>query len=735
MRAQAPQEPPSVTFQVEVNYVDVDTIVTDEKGHFVTGLTRDDFEIFEDGKPQKIDVFSLVEIPVDKTGQFVATGRPATTDSKSNRHPFAGRLYVIVLDDFDISFSRSIQTRKAAREFVERHMAANDIAAVIHTSGRSDASQEFTNNKQLLFASIDKFSGRRMRSLALERLDNFYQQRALGTDAPQEQDGGSQPAPQQDRGSATEMSDFERSYRATVVLDTLKTASEFLASIRGRRKALIFFSEGIDYPFNDIFGMRSASEVVRAIQDAISMAARSNVNYYTIDPRGLVGMTSEFMEMQGLISPEVTGGAPGSVDVSATGVSNAHTELMAELRLSQDSLRTLAEESGGIASVNSNSLTTTFNRIVDANSRYYVIGYYPPTHPGDGKFHKIEVKVKNRPGLKVSARRGYASPRGRTAEENKRDEAARRAREAKRPDANKTSEELRDVLIRPLQQSGLPFTVQAAVFKNTQKEASVALAIELDGDRMEFAPPNEKGLFTNKIELSFYGLSAQGKALAGTRSMLDLIVRPETRDRVKAFGVRINPRISLPPGRYQLRIGARATVSGQVGSVFYDLEVPDFRKEKLMMGGILVASARSQRTPSIQPDPVVAKLLPGAATSRREFSQGDMLGLYTEIYDNLSTQQSRRIDIAVRLLSESGSEVFVSRDEISNGPGVVAPGAKPWEIYGYSRQVSLKDVPPGRYLLQIEAQVRGNIDDAKPVSKETLITVVDNSPSPSKGEK
>ncbi len=74
----------------------------------------------------------------------------------------------------------------------------------------------------------------------------------------------------------------------------------------------------------------------------------------------------------------------------------------------------------------------------------------------------------------------------------------------------------------------------------------------------------------------------------------------------------------------------------------------------------------------------------------------------------------------MRLLSEDGNEVFVSRDELANAP---TPGEKPWEIYGYPKQIPLKDVPAGRYLLRVEAQVRGNVDDAKPVARETLITV------------
>jgi VWFA-related protein len=731
IKAQAPQGPPSVTFQVEVNYVDVDVVVTDEKGNFISGLTRDDFEVFEDGKPQKVDTFAYVEIPTEPDNAFVLGDRRVSNDTQSNRVPFAGRLYVIVLDDQDVAVMRTAQVKKSAKEFVDRYMGANDIAAVIHTSGRTDAAQEFTNNKLLLHASIDKFVGRRMRSLTIERLDSYYQRLSqLYSEQPQGTESEQQPSTDPGGHGRMEPTDFERGYRAVGVLDTLKQTAEFLSTVRGRRKAVLFFSEGIDYPITDSFGGHSASDVIRATQDAITAAARANVNFYTIDPRGLVGMTNEFMEMAGSGSPELAGApamrTPGT-NAAMTGILgntggpfNAQTELMAELMLSQGSLRELAEQTGGLASVNTNSLTTAFERIVHANSRYYVIGYYPPTHARDGRFHKIEVKTK-RPGLRVAARRGYGSPRGRTAEERKRDEESRRAREAKRPNADKTSTELREILTSPLMQSGLNFSVHAAPFKNTQKEASVALAIEIDGDRLQYSAPDAKGMAANKIELSFYGISEHGKAMAGTRSVLDLTLRPETRERVKSFGVRVNPRISLPPGRYHLRIGARDEVAGMTGTVFYDLEVPDFRKEKLMMGGLLLTSASGQQTPSIQPDPILQKVMPAAATSRRQFSQRDQLALYTEIYDNIESAQARRLDIAVRLLSESGAEVFAVRDEVENGG--VAP-KKPWDIYGYSKEIGLQNVAPGRYVLRVEAQVRGNVGGAKPAARELLITVV-----------
>ena len=731
--AQDKPAPPTVTFQVEVNYVDVDVVVTDEKGNFISDLTRNDFEVFEDGKLQKVDTFAYVEIPIEQDNTFTLGGRHLSPDTKSNRVPFTGRLYVIVLDDLDVATMRTAQVKKSAKEFVDKYMGANDVAAVVHSSGRTDAAQEFTNNKALLHAAIDKFVGRRMRSLTLERLDAYYQRLSmLYNDQPEQSDDNNQPVESTDPGGHGRMdpTDFERGYRALGVLDTLKNTAEFLASVRGRRKALLFFSEGIDYPITDVFGGHSATDVVRATQDAISMAARANVNFYTIDPRGLVGMTNEFMEMAGSGSPEMAGApamrTPGT-NAAITGIMgntggpfNAQTELMAELMLSQGSLRELAEQTGGIASVNTNSLTNTFNRIVEANSRYYVLGYYPPSHPRNGRFHKIEVKTK-RPGLRVLARKGYASPRGRTAEERKRDEEARRAREAKKPNADNTSTELREILTSPLMQSGLNFTVHAAPFKNTQKEASVALAVEIDGDRLQYSASNPQGMAANKIEVSLYGINENGKALAGTRSVVDLTLRPETRERVKNFGVRVNPRISLPPGRYHLRIGARDAVAGMTGSVFYDLEVPDFRKEKLMMGGLLVASNMGQQTPSVQPDKVLEKVMPAPATSRREFSQRDLIALYTEIYDNITSAQPRHIDIALRIVAEDGKEVFAVRDTLENGG--VAP-KKAWDTYGYARDLALKDIPPGRYALRVEAQLRGNNNDVKPVARETLITVI-----------
>ena len=279
---------------------------------------------------------------------------------------------------------------------------------------------------------------------------------------------------------------------------------------------------------------------------------------------------------------------------------------------------------------------------------------------------------------------------------------------------NNTSPELRDALNAPLQQSGLTFTVHAAPFKLTQKEASVALAIEFDGDPFPFSTEEKDGLATNTIEISFFGINQEGKAQRSTRSQFNLALRPDSFKRVKTGGLRVNPRMTLGPGRYQVRVGARESVGSRVGTVFYDLQVPDFRKDPLMLSGLLITATSAQAAMTAMPDPDAPKLLPGPAISRRTFTRNDSLTVFAEIYDNSSSKHARQIDTVATMLSEHGQEVFRAAETIDN------PTVSRWTTYGLTRAIPLNNVAPGRYLIKVEAKPRGNTAS---VMRETLITV------------
>lgn len=707
--AQQPdQAAPTVTFQIEVNYVDIDAVVTDERGNFVGDLTKDDFELFEDGKPQQINTFALVDIPMPAAGRASSAVPAAPADVKSNAEPISGRLYVIVLDDLNVSAYRSQVVVKAARELIERYFAPNDIAAVTYTSGRTEGAQEFTSDKALLLAAIDKFQGRKLRSIVLEKADYYFQQTVKELEATADDDNPT-GKPLTGRGAlpgATDVTndpaDFERGYRAQQVLGTLRRLAEFMGGIRGRRKAMLMFSEGIDYPIYDVFGSPSATTVQMATRDAIAAAARANVSFFAVDPRGLLGMTSEAIELQASTQPQLKFDAKG---------------LLEDMYLSQDSLRTLAEETGGYAAVNANNVGRALERIVRANSMYYVLGYYPAKTPKDGRFHKIEVRTR-RPGLRVSARRGYVSPRPPTADDKLR-EARDRERGRGRAGDAQTSLELREIMNQPLQKNGLTLTVHAAPFKGTARDASVALAVEVDASRLNFVERNTG--FTNGIELSLFAFDERGRAQGGNFAQYNLALRPDTYERVRGSIVRMNPRITLRPGRYQLRVGVRESGADEMGTVFYDLEVPDYTSRDLAISGLLVTdeAAQTQFTPGPD-DQLPAGALPAPATSRRTFTQGDVLSLFAEIYDGLSGRDRRRIDVTTTLAGEDGVALFNSRESIG---GSDAQRDAQVSRFMLTKQIPLASARPGRYRLRVEARVPG-ASGIKPVARETALTIV-----------
>ena len=391
VRAQQPPSPPAtepqVTFKVEINYVEVDAAVFDRQGGFVRDLKRDDFEVIEDGVAQDVTAFTQVNIPIERAEpaplQASAVIEP---DVISNARPFEGRVYVIILDDKHTAAMRSIQTKRAAEQFITRYMADNDLAAVITTSGQGGGTQEFTSNKRLLLRAVDKFIGQKLRSETEERLDEYQRQRAT-------------PGQEIITGS-TIRSDMQRGYDARVALETLARISDWVGSIRGRRKAIVFFSEGIDYNIYD-FNKREATTVQEKMREVFASATRSNVSIYSVDPRGLTTLGDETIQ--------VSGGFPDNPQLNLSLQSFNDS-----LRLSQDSLRSLSEETGGFAAVNRNDFSDAFSRVVKDSSSYYVLGYYPKNDRRDGRFRKIEVKVK-RPGAEVRSRRGYTAPRGKAA--------------------------------------------------------------------------------------------------------------------------------------------------------------------------------------------------------------------------------------------------------------------------------------------------------------------------------
>jgi len=668
-----PQQPqqPQITFRAEINYVEVDARVLDRDGKFISGLKAEDFQVFEDGKPQKIAAFSMVNIPLERAERPLFASKPIDRDVRTNLEGADGRIYVIVLDDLHTAPLRSQRIKAAAKMFIERYVGANDLAAVVQTSGRSDAGQEFTTSQVKLLRAVDKFMGRKLNSATRNMIDDV--QMRAGT--PMAAD------------PARDLDDKERGYNARNTLDSIRNLSNYLGNIRGRRKAVVLFGEGIDYNINELFNdaFTESQTVIDATREMVAAATRANVAIYAVDPRGLGAEFDSLAEIQSF--PDDT-----SLGLNSSAIFN-------EVRLSQDSLRVMGDETGGFAVVNKNDFKDAFQRIVDDNSSYYVMGFYSTNDRRDGRFRKLEVKLPGNPGYVIRARKGYVAPRG-------------KAPEPRAATKDGASPELRDAMDSPLPLTGLPMAISAVVFKGPAPKGAVVISTFIHGGTLPFV--EDAGAMKNDLEVIAVATDDKGKTFATGRNTVNLAMKPDTAKRVTATGFRVITSLDLAPGRYSLRVGARESNTKKAGSVNFDLEVPDFLKEPLTMSDIALTSALSGVAPTVRPKDPLEKLLPGPLTSYREFTQADEVALFTEIYDNV--KEAHKTEITATVKAEGGTQVFQTREERDSADLKGSAGG-----YGFETRIPLKQFAPGLYVLRVEGLAR--VGDRPTTAREIVFRV------------
>jgi VWFA-related protein len=670
--AQAPVQQPPVTFKVEVNYVEIDASVTDAQGNFVRNLTKDDFQIVEDGKPQTLTAFAMVDIPVERIDPPLYSKAAIPPDVVSNARPFDGRVFVLVMDDLHTRFARTAQVRRAARQFVERYVGANDVVAVVNTSGYGKGMQDFTGNRALALRAIDSALGIKEGSSTAAALQDYYANR---------------DTPGMNYAGNSSFNEMMRWNNARNSLRTLKNLADFMGGMRGRRKAVVLFSEGINYDLVDQFKNPHSSDVQAEMRSLFAAATRNNVSYYTVDPRGVTSGMEDTIEL---------GAMPIDASISTS-------SLQDELRIEHDSLRIVAEETGGFAVLNQNDFRNAFSRILADNSSYYVLGYYPTNDKRDGRFRNVQVRVVNQPALKVRTRKGYNAP-----------VPSKKESATKGTGAERTSPELLEALESPVPVSGLTLSAFAAPFKGPGNTDAIALAIEVDATVMKFAPKPD-GRYANDLEVTLFAMEhSSGKVKDGARDVVGVVLRPQVTEMRSPF--RVVRTLKVPPGRYQVRIGAKES-GGKVGAVMYDIDAPDFSKGPIALSGLVLSSAAALRIPTANPGGNDVKdLIPLTPSASREFVRGDELSAFVEIYDNLGKTPAHRVVVTTTVLTDEGKAVFTSSDERASDELSGTGGG-----YGHVSKVPLSTLAPGRYVLRLEA--RPTLGNSAPILREVEFSV------------
>jgi len=393
---------PNPTFRVRVDLVTNDIVVRDEKGNFVPDLGPEDIQVYEDGTLQTLSSMTVVtggRVYNPMSAPVAAAPEGIILPQKRTVNDVSGRIFLFFVDDQHLQFGNTSRVRELFKKISKELVHDGDLFGIV-SSGPSSIAVDMTYDKRQIDEAVNKMTGNELKP----------------TEIINSSSGPGGPS--------------EIRYRAHVAFSTMAEGLKNLEQVHNRRKALVWVSDGYDFaPFKearygtmdtnspfaqnqgatarrqaanssadggqsadpntdpDVIQQRQSEEFAdadlsRELYEITQAANRANTTIYTIDPRGLVGPLPDLDE-------------------------NVDPQQWSEfVRKSQDSLRTLAEETNGIAVVNTNDYTKALRKIDADTSDYYVIGYYS-TNPDILKRRRaVDIRLK-RPGLTVSFRKEY----------------------------------------------------------------------------------------------------------------------------------------------------------------------------------------------------------------------------------------------------------------------------------------------------------------------------------------
>ena len=565
------------------------------------------------------------------------------SDVTSNRKTSEGRLWVLLLDAPAMAPPPGTDgavymrlTQIVARNFIEQAVGPDDEVAVIHVQGSMSASQPPTRSRALMRRSIDKFS----QGVASREPESAHEQVSM----------------------------IQMTYR---IIEELSAA---LGAASSRRKAILWiggqsiFDPTACVPARLTMG-EAAANLLAGYRDAIRAAQRNNVAIYPVDPSRL--------------STRLGGGgacSPGSGGMAVQGESYR-----------QSALRMVAEDTGGVALVNTNNLRDGFANIVADNSTYYLLGYYPATEHRDGKFHEITVRVR-RPAVNVRARKGYLAP-----------DAASAERVAQRAQSDPVVNALRS----PLPNRGLTVSAFSAPFKGSTALASVVVGAHIDGATLQLT----EGMQETKVNVAFQVIDAEGKNLVSRGQSHSLNVStPRQLDVLRRDGLQVVDQIDLPPGRHEVRVAAHQREGSRTGSVIAYVDVPQFARERLALSGMLVET----RSGSAQESANRAASADITLTALREFSTAVAVTIRSVVYWQADVPADA-IVVTASLRTAAGAPV--RNLDVSTRPLPEAGERRTAAV-----NVPLSGLAPGSYVVQFEARTtRGGRAVA---TREMLLHVV-----------
>ena len=623
--------------RITANLVQIDAVVTDSGGRQITDLTDSDFEILEDGRPQKISNLSYVSVATPKvrtsTSPKLSPRDRLLIPPVNLRREDIHRTIALVVDDLGLSFESTVHVRNALRKFVDETMQPNDLVAIIRTRAGSGALQQFTSDKRQLYAAIDRIrwnpSGTGLvGAFAPIDLDPLTKLRARAATAMP----GGQPLSMDEINSAAEFEDFRRDMFSIGTLGALKFVVQGMREMPGR-KAVILMSDGITIFNNDVPDTERRSKdtgrnrVFDSLHQLTDFANRSSVVIYTMDARGL--------QTLGLAAQDNTDDQ--TVDQVKVGLDNRYDSFLQ----SREGLDYLSRQTGGFLIHDNNDLAAGIERVVNDQNGYYLIGYRPAesTFNAEGRrgFHKLSVRVR-RPGLKVRARTGFY---GITDEATKAVE--------------KTGEQkITEALVSPFSSAEVHLRMTSLFGSDSTQHLMMRTLLYIDGKDLTFTDASD-GWHQVSFEVLAVTFGDNGIASNKFGRTESIRVKDDAFRQAQEHGLIYTLNLPLEKsGAYQLRVAVRDADSNRVGSANQFIEAPNLKKGQLALSGVVVAGASADEV-SFNPD-IEARANPAV----RQMRPGMVLNYAYSIYNAKRDKKSKRPQLQTQVRMFHGSELIYS---------------------------------------------------------------------------
>lgn len=666
LAAPAQQPEPAVKFSSTSNLVVVDVTVRDRSGKTVDDLEKTDFKVFEDGKEQQIAVFELQKVvvekplpklpPIEKPDPLAEPEPPAPRQNTINvpapDEPTYQdkRLLALFFDFSSMQPADEIRAQQSAIKFLEEKMGPSDMVAIITFSSRLRIEQDFTDDREKLREIINGFPIGEMGDMAVEADD-------------------ADPDSGEDTGAAFVADETEfNMFNTDRKLAALEQAAEKLA-VLPQKKALVYFSSGAGKT-----GVENQSQ----LRATINTAMKSNVAIYPVDARGL--------------SAVPPGGDATKFAPRGTGVFSGRQQNMERAKHlnAQETLTSLAADTGGKAFLDSNDLSMGIVQAQRDIKSYYILGYYSQNNKPDGRFRRITIKLNRPIQARLDHRRGYYADKVFVA-------FTREDRERQLTEALSLGNPVTD----------LPLAMEVDYFRIDEERYFVPVSIKIPGSKIQLA---KKG--SNEVtEFDFIGqiLDERRRSAGSVRDGVKIKLTEEDAARLGRRNFQYDTGFVLKPGKYHVKFVARENLTGKMGTFETRFTVPDLTYEEngLRVSSVIWGSQRVELAQAVgmadkekklqQANPLVyegKKLIPSIT---RVFRKDQNIYIYCEVYDPARPDEEKPpVVTATVSFFDSQKKVFESAPVRITQLHAEREGTLPVQF-----QVPAAKLAPGRYTCQL----------------------------------